>query len=187
LWVGTRESVEAASVLSGLVGWFYAGIALSYQQACARTHRALPIGTEEGIMHEFRPALLVFVALAAAACGGDGPMASDGVLEVTTEASALKLANVSAAPLHYIVIERGTLALVDWIPCTGGPPCPTLAAGGTTRMPYTAVVGYTASAEEGVAYWWREVTGDSGVARADSLHQMVVSLRPGVWTGVTGP
>ena len=138
-------------------------------------------------MRMSRPAVLAIAAVAAAGCTGEPPTVSDGVLKVTTEASALKLANVSAAPLHYIVIERETLALVDWIPCTGGPPCPTLAAGGSTRMLYTTVLGYTASAEEGVAYWWREVTGGTGVPFADSLHQLVVSLRPGVWPGVTAP
>ena len=132
-----------------------------------------------------RLAVLMILAVAASACA-ESPTVSDGVLKVTTGASELKLANLSAAPLHYIVIERGTVALVDWIPCTGGPPCPTLAAGGSVSVPYSTILGYTPAAKEGVVYWWRDVTNGSGVVSADSLHNLVASLRSRAWPGVTG-
>ena len=137
-------------------------------------------------MNALRAAILVILVGGAAACA-EAPTASDGILKVTTDASALQLANLSPAPVHYQVFERETLALVDWVACTGGPPCPTLAAGGTVSVPYSAIFGYTLAAQEGVVYWWRDVSNRTGFAPFDSVHSLVVSLRPKVWPGVTAP
>lgn len=133
-------------------------------------------------MRLFRAAVLG-VLVVAAACESEAPTVSDGVLKVTSGRSALELSNLSADPLHFMVIERGTLALVDWVACTGDPPCPTLAAGGSVSVTYTSILGYSGAAQDGVAFWWRDVAGGSGYAPPDSLHSLVVSLRARTWPG----
>jgi hypothetical protein len=137
-------------------------------------------------MRRVRPAVLGVLVIAAA-CASEAPVASDSVLKVTSEATALQLTNLSAAPLHYMVIERGTLALVDWVACMGGPPCPTLAAGATVNVEYPSILGYSGAAQEGVVFWWREVAGGPGYAAPDSIHSLVVSLRAPLLTRVVAP
>ena len=120
-----------------------------------------------------RPLLLVLLTAAAACASPTG--VTDGALQVTRGAAQLQLRNLSASPLSYVVVERGTLALFDWIPCAG-PSCPTVGPRATVFVPYSAICGYTANAREAVVYWWRAVADSTVLVPADWVHSLVTPL-----------
>ncbi len=89
-----------------------------------------------------------------AACAGPTAPHSEFAVAVSTANSVLHLSNRGNVPIGFFPIESGTLALVDWVPCAGGPGCPVIRPGADTTVAYSHVAGYHTGAREGVVYWW---------------------------------
>jgi hypothetical protein len=72
-----------------------------------------------------------------------------------------------------MVVERNTLALINWAPCTGEG-CPTVHALRSVLIPYKDIPGYTPEAREAVVYWWPS-TSPERLARDPDLIEWVVA------------
>jgi hypothetical protein len=133
------------------------------------------------------PVLLITLALATSSCGAaDGvtkvvsyeagaPGIQAGYVGVTATASGLTVVNQTARPIYLMAANAETLALLDWLPCTGGAQCPALAQGQKREIPWASVVGYTASAKQYTLFWWNVTVQPDGTARAQNVHNVPIT------------
>lgn len=82
-----------------------------------------------------------------------------GYVAVTATSAGLVAINQTERPVFYFAVERGLLALIDWVPCTvqtGS--CVGIAPGQTFTIPWDKVVGYKADATEYAFLWYHIAT-----------------------------
>lgn len=141
-------------------------------------------------LHAFVAAGCTLAAFLAplAGCGhGTAPIfpfsvstAASDLLRVETRADrSLVLHSLATEPLYYFVVERETLALIDWVPCTDPSTCPSVPAGGSTIVTPDHIASWHEGAKEGVVYYWRLVPKDphsGGGFAPDSIRHLVVRL-----------
>ena len=109
------------------------------------------------------------------ACGDPtGPI--PGTLAVRATAPVLQLTNQSAAPIYTFTIEAGTAARANWAPCTDPSRCPSIAPGKHATLPYAAITGYTAGAQQAIVFWWHLTLGGSTGFRPDSIRSVIIGL-----------
>ena len=123
-------------------------------------------------------ACLLALALPAAGCADPlGPLIEQSldVLPVTPTADGLVVVNRSSRDIYVLAIERGTTALVDWIPCVTLPSCVPQTAGTTRLLPWSRVLGFAPDRREYVVYWWGAVTGPDGTMIPDKVNNVVVT------------
>jgi hypothetical protein len=99
-----------------------------------------------------------------------------GILEVRASAPVLQLTNQSIAPVYTFAIEAGTAALANWAPCTDPSRCRAIAPGQHTTLPYTAITGYSASAQQAIVFWWHLTPAAGAGFRPDSIRSVIVGL-----------
>ncbi|MEO8336132.1 MAG: hypothetical protein ABI664_14230 [bacterium] len=135
----------------------------------------------------FASRTFLLLALAVAlGCAADGPTEvlsyetgapgiQAGYVGVTPTAAGLTIENQTERPIHLFAVNAETLALLDWIPCTGGEKCPALAPGARRDIPWADVFAYSANVKQYTVYWWNVTVQPDGSARADNLHNVTVS------------
>ncbi len=121
-----------------------------------------------------RTTFAAILLLAMAGCSDStGPTVEDGVgLRLTPV--GLEATNHRTATIYYITMERGTAAVVDWIPCTDPGTCPSVDAGERKTISYDDILGWDSEATEVLFYWWHLVPGSGDELRPDSIRGRVV-------------
>ena len=134
-----------------------------------------------------RPSLLLAVALTSAGCGAElavptavsfetpAPGIQAGYVKVTSTGTGFLVENQTERPIYFMIANAETLALLDWIPCTGGANCIPLAQGSKREVPYTAALAYDASTKQYAVYWWNVIVQADGTPRADNMHNMTIN------------
>ena len=117
-----------------------------------------------------------------AGCGSNalGPASSDLITVESRADHSLVLRSRADVPVYYFVVDRETLALIDWAPCTDPATCPSVPARGTTTVTRDRIVGWHESTREVAVYHWRLVPKDphaGGGYAADSVRALIVALR----------
>lgn len=99
--------------------------------------------------------------LAALACFS----ATEPAGPVTARATAqgILVANGTARPIFYMAVEEGTMALIDWIPCSDATRCPSIGPGAETSLAWDRVVGYDPNLHTYVLTWWQGPNTDADV------------------------
>lgn len=135
----------------------------------------------------YRASVLLALTLASAACGADLAVPTSishenqtagiaaGYVRLTATAAGLSVSNQTERPVHLFAVNAETLALLDWVPCTGGSKCPPLAPGASREIPWAAVAMYEPNVKQYTVYWWNVTVQPDGSARADNLHNMTIS------------
>lgn len=85
------------------------------------------------------------------------------------------LNNAAPQPTFYVVVERKTADIVNFVLCIDQPACRSVGPDSTVRVPYREITAYRPGSKEAVVYWWRAVPGPSG-PRADSVRSTVTKL-----------
>lgn len=67
------------------------------------------------------------------------------------------LSNGGKTDLYYLVIERGTTALIDWVPSVSDESV-ALSPGESVTIPFGDITGYKAGDRELILYYWESVT-----------------------------
>ena len=112
--------------------------------------------------------------LAFGCSGGTGPDGSP--LQVRVMPPVLTLTNESPAIVYTTVIERNSLAVVDWIPCTNPLFCPGIAPGEAATILYSEITGFESGEEQAVVYWWHLVPRAGGGFQVDEIRQIMIDL-----------
>lgn len=117
---------------------------------------------------------LVALLLPAGGCASPvGPL--NDAVSVTVTAEGLVIVNRSTSVIHVLAAERGTLALLDFVPCTAGPDCFEVTAGATRLLPWSKVVGYATGKAEYAVFWWGTVVQPDGSLRPDIVFSKIVT------------
>jgi hypothetical protein len=116
--------------------------------------------------------LTLAAALLGAGCGAPTGE-SNGALTVESDGVALRLHNGSIGRVHYMVVERSTLALINWAPCTGDG-CPVVDPLSTVVVPFGEILGYTPQAREAVVYWWPATSAERLQRNPDLIEWVAV-------------
>ena len=75
-----------------------------------------------------------------------------------------------------MAVNAELLALLDWVPCFGGPGCPALAAGQQRVIPWSTVYGYTStSTKQYMVFWWHGLVLPDGTVRTDGGGNVTVT------------
>lgn len=122
---------------------------------------------------------LFAAATAALLAACESPGISDDYPDVyaVTRDQTLHVRNVSGRPLHYLIHERGELALILWGKCTPADEgCPVLPAGESLEIPYEQIGGYDPGDKEAVIYWWESRPDGDGGYRIVREDEVVVRL-----------
>ncbi len=94
-------------------------------------------------------------------------------------AAGVVVTNRTDADIFYMVVERETALLIDWIGCNDpAAPCPRVAPSSSTVVPYDQVTGWPGSGQV-IVYWWHLVPASGGGFRPDSMRAVVRG--PGPW------
>jgi hypothetical protein len=108
--------------------------------------------------------------------------ACDGPTSVTEEAFSIRatgrevrLSNEAPKPTFYLIVERETAAVIDFMTCVQDPGCPNVASGTTVRVPYSEILGYRRGRREAIVFWWRSVLSPTG-PQADGLRSAILEL-----------
>ncbi len=118
---------------------------------------------------------LATAALAAIGCDNQPTTVSGGFLRALAASGVLNVKNYSVRPINYFIVDRNSLALINWGQCAG-PTCPSLRAGGSLAMPYDSIAFYTAQSKEAVVYWWHSMFDGKGGYKPDGLWHVIVPL-----------
>ncbi len=110
----------------------------------------------------------------AAACGVTTGV-SDGALTAWHASGQLGLRNHAATPLGYFAAGRASLAIVDWIPCTG-PHCRTIPARGELIVPDSGICLVVPGETEVVVYWWPAESDSAARVPMSSIRSLIVPL-----------
>lgn len=97
---------------------------------------------------------------------------SDDALSVERERESLRLRNGSMARVHYMAVEQGAAALINWAPCTGDG-CPAVRPRSSVVVPYDEILGYSPSAHNAIVYWWPS-TSSERLRDPDLIESVVV-------------
>jgi hypothetical protein len=134
-----------------------------------------------------RPVLTLALAIFAFGCGAAEPTGTAisyesgpngiqaGYVRVTPTANGLTVVNQTERPIYLFAANAESLALLDWIPCTGGPACQALAQGASRDLPWSAVALYEPNVKQYTVYWWNVTVQSNGTARADNMHNLTVT------------
>jgi hypothetical protein len=114
------------------------------------------------------------ILIAALACG-DPTSTTQDQLTIRTTGQDVVLRNANEKPTFYLIVERETAAVIDFVTCVEGPGCRSVAPGATVRIPYPEITGYRPNRKEAIVFWWRSVPGPTG-PRADGLRNIVIDL-----------
>jgi hypothetical protein len=98
---------------------------------------------------------------------------SDDALTVVSERESLRLRNGSMGRVHYMVVEQGTAALINWAPCTGDG-CPAVRARSSVLVPYDEILGYSPEARNAIVYWWPSTSLERLQGDRDLIEWVVV-------------
>lgn len=98
-----------------------------------------------------------------------------GYVGVTPTASGLRIVNQTERAVYLMAVNAETLALLDWVPCTGGDNCPALAQGQQREIPWASVMGHSASTKQFTVMWWNVFYPPGGGPRAENLHSVTVT------------
>ena len=107
----------------------------------------------------------------------DAPPVAGVHVEVDAPGRALVLANGETAPVYFTVFEQRFAALVNWRPCTRRDGCPSVPAGGRTRVAFDSIRGFGSEAREVIVYWWK-LREAAGGTQPDSVRSRVVTIGP---------
>jgi hypothetical protein len=110
-----------------------------------------------------------------AACVSPTGVVSDGTLQVLPRAADVLIRNLSDQAAFYFIVERQTLALIDWRPCVTAD-CPSIAPHAHAAVTHERIAGFAPGAREAVVFWWRAVPTGSGTFAADSIHTLIIRL-----------
>lgn len=131
--------------------------------------------------------LIALVALIAIACsiGPSEPVYSvelpkgiwSGSLSARPTADGIEVFNGTDVPdpYYFFAIERVTSTYTDWVPCTGGPTCPSVLPGERRMIPWSSVAGYAASKNEYIVSFWRVTRSPDGTLAATGMQNVVVT------------
>ena len=122
----------------------------------------------------FVRAVAAFVVLALAGCSEATAPHTD-ILRVTTAPNGIVLHNLADEPLHYAVVERGSLATVDILICSD-PSCPSIADGASLLIRNDQIAGYHPGAKEAIVYHWLLRPAQGSAFQPDEVRQLVVPL-----------
>ncbi len=134
-----------------------------------------------------RPAAMLALTVALVGCGGEATVAPTisyetggngiqaGYVRIVPTATGLAVDNQTSRPIYLMAANAETLALLDWVPCTGGAGCAPLAQGQTREIPWAVALSYEASTRQYAVYWWNVITHSDGSLRADNIHNVIVS------------
>lgn len=77
-----------------------------------------------------------------------------GTLEAKVDRAAktLSLRNTTEFEVGYLVVEKETMTVALFPPCSNT--CPLLVQGATATVPYNSITGYSAQAKEARVMWW---------------------------------
>ncbi len=97
------------------------------------------------------------------ACG-DEPLAVAQADSVRVEAGPgeLIITNGRRAAIFYFAVTEGTLANIEWVPCTNAPSCPSIPAQTILRLPYSQVAGASHGGPI-LFHWWHAVSRGNSV------------------------
>ena len=114
-------------------------------------------------------------ALVAFAGCSDATAPQSDVLRVTRTFNGIVLHNLVGVPVHYAVIEEGTLAITDFLLCSD-PSCPAVAAGKSLAVGHAQISGYHSGARKAVVLHWLLRRGGGLSYQPDELRKLVVPL-----------
>ncbi|HET7188712.1 MAG TPA: hypothetical protein VFI52_11175 [Gemmatimonadaceae bacterium] len=100
-----------------------------------------------------RRLLLLFPFLAALACSS--ATAPAGTVTAAATVTGILVRNGTTAPIFYLAAEAGTLALLDFLPCSDAARCPNIAPGEEKGLRWDQVVGYAPDLHSYVLLWWQ--------------------------------
>jgi hypothetical protein len=103
------------------------------------------------------------------------PGIQSGTVSVTPTNDGLSVVNLTPRPIYFLALNAEYLALIDWIPCFGGTGCPTVAQGQQRVIPWSSVVGYSASTRQFTLIWWHGLVLPDGTARMDGGGNVTVT------------
>jgi len=111
-----------------------------------------------------------------AACrDATGPRSDVLTVDAGPVPGVLRLQNRTGEPVYYFVVERETLAVIDFLLCTD-PSCPSVPPHGEVKLPYGRITGYHERAKEAVMFHWHLRAKAGGGFVADSVRTLVVRL-----------
>ena len=106
--------------------------------------------------------------LAAPACSSVTNAESGAALRATVVSDGVRLENPGSAPVFYVLVPTSLLPVFDWVPCTEGPYCEAVPAGGWVVAPWPG--GFLAgNGPEHTLYWWRAKPDGNGGTQPDSI------------------
>ncbi|MEP6732861.1 MAG: hypothetical protein ABJE10_19610 [bacterium] len=128
---------------------------------------------------------ILALALAASGCSASDMTVSSvdpatqgfqaGTVVVTATSDGLLVINGTDRPVYLMSVNRETLALLYWAPCSGGPGCDALSPGATRLVPWETVLGYTPGTAQYAVFWWHVTSLPDGTKRPDAAQQVFVS------------
>lgn len=76
-------------------------------------------------------------------------------MTATATVTGILVRNGTTSPIFYLAAEQGTLALLDFIPCSDATRCPSIAPGDETGVRWDQVIGYAPNLHTYVVLWWQ--------------------------------
>jgi len=122
-----------------------------------------------------RRALTAVTLLSGAACGSPTGIPGSS-LTVLAKGGSLQLENHSDRRTFYFIHEREGAAVINWAPCVDPSRCASLAPGGQTAVPYSAIGGYERGKTEAIVWSWQAVAGAAKQPIPGPVHAVVVRL-----------
>lgn len=99
---------------------------------------------------------LAMIVLVAAACADPVSVSTDGGMSAQIDPWGISLRSQEFAPVYYLVMDRESMASTTWMACMSLT-CPSVAPGGSKRVTFAEVSGFTAHTKEMMVFWWRLV------------------------------
>ena len=123
-------------------------------------------------------ACLVALLVLAGGCASPvdpSSLEASATLPVTATADGLVIVNRLDRVIHALAAERGTLALLDFVPCTTGLQCFEVPGGASRLLPWSKVVGYAPDSVQYTVFYWGTVVERDGSLRPDTVRRVTVT------------
>jgi hypothetical protein len=122
-----------------------------------------------------RRTLIAVTLLLGAACGSPTGI-PDSALTVLAKGGSLQLENHADHRTFYFIYEREAAAVINWAQCVDPSRCASLAPGGRTAVPYSAIGGYERGKTEAIVWSWEAVPGPGKQPIPGPVQAVVVGL-----------
>ena len=122
----------------------------------------------------------VLFAFVVAGCGNAvAPPSTSDLITARAANNAVEITNNSSEPVHYIIADKESLALIDLYICVdpAREGCTSVSPGSTKRIEYSKFLAEGSTGSIAVVYHWRLIPAGQGAYKYDLLRQLEVNLR----------